>query len=332
MNLVKEVIGLAPNLFEYSFIVPVFNAEEYIEECIESILKQGDCCELILVDDGSTDKSAEICDLYASRYERVKVFHNINAGPAFARNFGLDRASGNYVIFVDSDDYISEGLIANLKSSADLIFFSITKKFPDGRLEPMSEGLEKDKICGKDVNEVLKALSECSKFPASTGGKIIRRDILIKKNIRFKEGIIGEDIDWTLKLMCGINSADVYEDGTYFYRISPNSRRSFGNSESLKSQLCIIKDWVCKVKNDDASKYVLSFLAYQYAVSLPFYGALTKEERGLYKKRIKELRFLLSYGKTKKIKLIRLAVGLLGINGASRLLYEYVVKRDEINA
>ncbi|MDD6214908.1 MAG: glycosyltransferase family 2 protein [Firmicutes bacterium] len=328
---------MACNLYEYSFIVPVYNAEKYIEECIESILKQGECCELILVDDGSTDSSGEICDWYAGRYERIKVFHNKNSGPGAARNFGLDKASGNYVIFVDSDDYVSNGLIEYLDRgyadrSADLIFFNIIKKFSDGRLEPMAEGLKKDEIYGKPMNKVLHAISECSKFPASTGGKIIKRDVLIKNNIRFKEGVIGEDIDWTLQLICNINSADVYTIGNYYYRISPNTRRSYGNSESLCSQLSIIEDWICKVKDEKINKYILSFLAYQYAVSLPFYGALAADDRMLYIKRTKELRFLLSYGKTKKIKLIRLAVSLIGVNAASKLLYKYVVKRDEYNA
>lgn len=325
------------NLYEYSFIVPVYNAEKYIEECIESILRQGECCELILVDDGSTDNSGEICDLYAGRHERIKVFHNKNSGPGAARNFGLEQASGNYVIFVDSDDYVSKDLIEYLDRgyadrSADLIFFNIIKKFSDGRLEPMAEGLKKDEIYGKPMNKVLHAISECSKFPASTGGKIIKREILIKNNIRFKEGIIGEDIDWTLQLICNINSADVYTGGNYYYRISSNTRRSYGNAESLCSQLSIIEDWMRKVKDETANKCILPFLAYQYAVSLPFYGALSADEKALYIKRIKKLRFLLSYGKTKKIKLIRLAVGLLGINGASKLLYRYVMKRDEANA
>ena len=320
------------NFYEYSFIVPVYNAESYIAECIESILRQGERCELILVDDGSTDASGGICDSYAKTCGRVRVFHNQNAGPGNARNFGLAQASGKYVIFVDADDYISEGLIGRFDpgNPADLIFFNIIKRFPDGRLEPMAEGLEKKNIHGKRINEVWKAISECAKFPASTGGKIIKREILEKNNIRFKEGLIGEDIDWTLQLICHIGSADVYTEGTYYYRISPNTRHAYGTAKNLSDQLSIIEDWVFQAK--DKTPYLLSFLSYQYAVSLPFYGALPAEERKLYEKRIEQLRYLLSYGKTGKIRLIRLAVILLGINGASRLLYRYVVKRDGVHA
>ncbi len=331
----KEVTGMECSFYEYSFIVPVYNAEKYIDECIQSILKQGERCEIILVDDGSTDASGEICDVYAQQHKRIKVFHNKNSGPAAARNFGLEKACGNYVVFVDSDDYISSGLIEHLEcgyadKTQDLIFYNIVKNFPDGRLEPMSEGLAREKIHGKTIDEVLKAISQCSKFPASTGGKIIKRDVLTKNNIKFKEGIMGEDIDWTLQLISNINSADVYQDESYYYRISPNTRRSYGNSKSLLDQLSIIEEWTAAGKG--ANKYILSFLAYQYAVSLPFYGALAAEEREMYSNRVKKLRFLLSYGNTTKIKLIRLAVNLLGITTASKLLYQYVVKRDETNA
>lgn len=322
--------------FEYSFIIPVYNAEKYIAECIESILEQGENCELILIDDGSTDTSGQICDMYEKQYSRIQAFHTENKGPSCARNFGLEKATGKYVIFVDSDDYINDNLIKNLEcgyaeKNVDLIFFDITKVFPDGRLEPMAEGLKREEIHKKTPKEILNSISVCSKFPASIGGKIIRREFLLNNNIRFKEGTVGEDIDWTLKLMCSINSADVYMDGAYYYRLSPNTRRSHGSVESMKNHLCIIEEWVDNFKKGIANADILPFLAYQYAVFLPFYGAVSHKNRLLYKNRVTNLRFLLKFGKTRKIKLIRLAVTMLGINLTSMLLCQYVMKRDRIN-
>ena len=319
--------------YEYSFIVPVYNAEKYIGETVESILRQGEHCELILVDDGSTDRSGGICDGYAEKYDRVKAYHKKNGGPAAARNFGCEKANGKYCIFIDSDDYISDNLIAHLDKgyadrSADVIFYNIVKVFPDGEQRQMSEGLKREEIHGKPIKDVLKAISKCSKFPASTGGKIIRTDFLRKNNICFAEGLIGEDIDWTLQLVCNMESADVYENENYYYRISQDSRHSYGKEKSLADQLTIIENWLEKSLRNENGKYILSFLAFQYAVSLPFYGALAKETRKKYKTRIKKLHFLLSKGKTNKIRLIRLTVFLLGTDGASRLLYRYVMKRD----
>ena len=320
--------------YEYSFIVPVYNAEKHIEETIKSVLRQGEHCELILVDDGSTDCSGKICDGYAEKYRCINTYHKANGGPGAARNFGLEKANGKYCIFIDSDDYISDNLIRHFDEgyadrSADVIFYNIVKVFPDGTQRQMSEGLRREEICGKPLGEVLGAIAKCSKFPASTGGKILKTDFLRKNNIRFAEGLVGEDIDWTLQLVCNLTSADVYESENYYYRISSDGRHSYGKEKSLDDQLIIIEKWIEKSLQNENREDILSFLAFQYAVSLPFFGALPKEIRRKYKGRMKKLRFLLSKGKTNKIRLIRLAAFLLGTDKASRLLYEYVVKRDK---
>lgn len=89
-----------------SFIIPVYNVEQYLRQCIDSILQQSyDNFEIILVDDGSTDSSSQLCDNYAIKDNRVKVFHKMNGGLSDARNFGLLHARGEYVIFLDSDDF-----------------------------------------------------------------------------------------------------------------------------------------------------------------------------------------------------------------------------------
>lgn len=320
-------------MVKYSFIVPVYNVEKYIGECVESLLRQGEICEVILVDDGSTDLSGSICDSYAEKFDNVKVFHGENAGPAAARNFGLLNAVGEYVVFIDSDDFISDGFVENLENEnccADLIFYDIVKRFANGREEPMAEGLKKDRIHNKPMEEVLDFISRCNKFPASSGGKIIKREMLAKHKILFVDNILGEDIDWTLRLVSNSESADFFEGGVYYYRISCGTRHSYGNIKNLSDQLGIIEEW--SEKYADNSKHVLEFLAYQYSVLLPYYGAVSKKERILCKERMKKQKYLLSYGKTKKIFLIKTAVAILGIHGTSKLLYKYVTKRDRVNA
>ncbi len=123
-----------------SVIVPVYNVEEYLPRCIESIL--GQVCsdwELILVDDGSTDGSAEICDRYAAEDERVKAIHTHNRGVSSARNTGLDEACGEWIVFVDSDDYVSPRYLSDMleeAEDADIVVSgwqqeSIKREFPD---------------------------------------------------------------------------------------------------------------------------------------------------------------------------------------------------------
>ena len=96
-------------------IVPIYNSEQYLKRCLESLIKQTyQNIEIILVDDGSTDSSSEICDEYEKKENRVTVYHNDNHGVSYSRNFGIDRANGTYVLFVDSDDYIEIDYVEKL--------------------------------------------------------------------------------------------------------------------------------------------------------------------------------------------------------------------------
>ena len=122
-----------------SVIVPIYNTEKYLARCIESILCQTYTnLEIILVDDGSTDKSGDICDFYARKDNRVKVVHKKNGGLSDARNYGLKYATGEYISFVDSDDYITENLYTDLlpymEQKYDMIKFKIAKVDEQGNV------------------------------------------------------------------------------------------------------------------------------------------------------------------------------------------------------
>lgn len=108
-------------MVKFSVIVPVYNAAQYIRRCVESVLNQTfRDFELLLIDDGSTDSSAEICDLYAETNTSVKVFHQQNAGPGASRNRGIDIASGEFIVFVDADDYVSPTYLEDFLSVAEV--------------------------------------------------------------------------------------------------------------------------------------------------------------------------------------------------------------------
>ncbi len=103
-----------------SVIVPVYNVETYLERCVESILQQTYAhFELILINDGSTDSSGQICDHLASQYENIKVYHIENAGVSNARNMGIQLATGSWVTFIDSDDFVTQDYLATLASAVE---------------------------------------------------------------------------------------------------------------------------------------------------------------------------------------------------------------------
>lgn len=126
--------------FEFSVIVPVYNVEPYLRKCLDSIVNQSyDNYEVIVVDDGSTDLSGKICDEYQNKYSFINVIHQKNGGSAKARNTGLDRANGEWIVFVDSDDWIEVDMLKTLHQyiqsvTADIYSFNIQKIDENGKL------------------------------------------------------------------------------------------------------------------------------------------------------------------------------------------------------
>lgn len=171
-----------------SVIVPIYNAEKYISECIESIINQTYCnLEIILVDDGSTDASKKICDSYAKLDKRIKVFHNENRGVSYTRNFGIINSNGKYIIFVDADDTINENYVDLLISTMlkynsdiaicgfDFISNVINQKYIIREKESVFEGILKNDYYALEP------------FLLTPWGKIYKRSILMKYNIFFPE-------------------------------------------------------------------------------------------------------------------------------------------------
>ena len=178
-----------------SFIIPVYNAEKYLHPCIDSVLHQLNNCELILVNDGSADSSGEICDTYASKHPNIKVFHTENKGPSQARNLGVDKAQGDYIVFLDSDDYINCDFVQNFENSslsADVIFYPLEKLLINGQRIPMGDGICVENTRNRNPSEVLSNIAACPKFPASPCGKLVRLDFLKKNQIHFAFNLADE--------------------------------------------------------------------------------------------------------------------------------------------
>ncbi len=178
-----------------SIIVPVFNVEKYIERCVKSIENQSyRNLEIILVDDESPDRCPQICDEYAKRDERIKVLHKKNGGLSDARNAGLDVATGEYIAFVDSDDWVEPDFIEQLyvnakKEDADISIIGCTLVWDDGRKKTVS----KDK--GYYVFDREKAIREMlaqRKFGCMVCQKMYRKQIF--DTVRFPVGKLYEDV------------------------------------------------------------------------------------------------------------------------------------------
>ncbi len=205
--------GLPSTLPKVSVIVPVYKVEKYLPECIESVLAQTFTdFELILVDDGSPDNSGKICDDYAARDSRIRVFHKENGGVSSARNLGLDNARGEWIAFVDSDDWVESDKFSEFLECVDTVDSSI-----DIVVGAMVGKMNRIKVGGLTITEFVQQGGFTCLSVWLAG---FRRNIIIEKNLQFLLGIkYAEDRSWVLKYL--FHSRRVLNTGIAFYNYRP---------------------------------------------------------------------------------------------------------------
>lgn len=214
-----------------SVIVPVYNAEKYLQECVGSVLSQTlSDLELILVDDGSTDRSPALCDHYAAQDTRVKVIHKPNGRAASARNAGLRTATGEYVAFVDSDDWISPDMYEKmLQTGADItlcdyVRFQGEKEFPFTQPNVTAGFYNKAQIREKIYPHLV---MDGIEYPItiSNWAMLIKRNIIVKNQLSYREDIlISEDAPFGSEVLyCADSFAYLKGERFYHYRITEGS-------------------------------------------------------------------------------------------------------------
>ena len=200
-----------------SIIVPIYNAEKYLDSCIQSVLRQTYTnWELILIDDGSTDKSGRIAEEYGFADERITVFHQKNLGVSLARKQGIDEATGNYVVFLDADDELIEDCLAKTVNIAEETNADVVA----GRSCENQE-LFQDRIIWTGAEALENSLKD-HLFTYSACAKLIRREFIGKT--RFTPDIrINEDSYFVFQLLCKQNVFVLTNDVIYFYRANSES-------------------------------------------------------------------------------------------------------------
>ncbi len=320
---------------KFSIIIPVYNLEHYIEECVESILKQNySDYEIILVDDGSIDRSGQICRQFASSYDFIKLIEKENGGASDARNAGIGVAEGEYILFVDGDDFISPYTLENINGfiqkygDADVIFLEGVKIYPDGREVPINDGYVFSEIYGKDKSHVLKHLTKLNKFPASPCMKAIRRDFLVKKEIYFMKNLQIEDIDWSLKLYMEAEQYLYCPHVHYYYRQNRSgSETNVYTEKRFLDFLTIFNKWIKHAGSNETDRdskiLIYSLLAYEYIFLVWGYSFLSENRKKQYKPELKNLRWLLNFRHDKRTKLIKYTSFLAGIEMTAKLSLFY---------
>jgi len=208
-----------------SIIVPVYNAGKFLDRCIDSILNQTyENIEVILVNDGSTDNSGKLCEMYAHKDHRVKVIHQENSGPSIARNIGLEKANGTYIQFVDADDYIdekmTETLVNEINKNADIVIcaYKIVSKKIDGKLDFVYSNSYRYPQMNK-----IEFLDEFGQFFKDyyvnyIWNKLYKACTIKKNNIRFDTSIKwGEDLIFNLNYLNYCDKITIIDEPLYNY-------------------------------------------------------------------------------------------------------------------
>ncbi|WP_170272229.1 glycosyltransferase [Clostridium tarantellae] len=285
------------NKIKVSIIVPVYNVKDYLEECINSLRKQTLYnIEIILINDGSTDSSGDICNKYSLLDKRVKVIHQKNMGQSVARNRGLKNAIGEYVIFIDSDDYVSLDMCKKM--------YNIAKKYDldivHGDLLNEKEIINKNKNFRKipSENKVIEGIQYIKEsinnnsYDIVTWLNFIKRDFLINNKIEFLEGRFYEDQEYTLKLLT-VNKNRFMKIRFPFYYYRPCRKGSTTNVPNLKKgidSIEIINSMINYVVNLNSIKenkiYMYMVISQSYYHLSSLWVRMNKEDKNIIIKKV----------------------------------------------
>lgn len=313
-----------------SFILPIYNVEKYLSECVESILVQTyRDFEILLVDDGSPDNCPALCDEWAKKDSRIKALHKSNGGLSDARNYGLQHAQGDYVVFVDSDDFwVKRDCLQRLMNvvdahpECDFIGFNCSYYYSDSKT--FNKWVAYDESLSKptDKDAVLCSLVASGTFPMSACLKIIKRKSLLDIGLRFIKGTIAEDIPWFIDLLDGAKSCMFVNQYIYAYRQNvAGSITASGNPKSTRDLFAIVRNEIKKIGNRRMSKKakdaLYSFLAYEFCI------LLTSDMPQEMKSELMQYKWLLNYTANPKVRKASFVNKLFGIKTTEWLLRFY---------
>ena len=302
MSIQKEVF--------FSIIVPVYNVEDYLSQCLESILCQSFTnFELILINDGSTDSSLEICRQYQQNFHQIKLIDKENGGLSDARNKGLLAAIGDYIIFTDSDDYwVGSEVLQDLNnlikdSKPDLIIHEESRFFSEKDVAcKYNQRFIKNKS-GRVEDEILN-LVYYDLYVASAWDKVIKRSILIDNQLFFPVGKKSEDIEWCGKLLQHIKTFSIYPKSFYTYRqVRQGSITTTVSAKHIEDVYVMVKEGLSskKATSEIINKAIENYWACNYVVILKdFYVLSSKTQKQIWKDLV-SWKYLLKKGRNIKV-------------------------------
>lgn len=313
------------NLF--SIIVPIYNSEGYLRDCIDSILSQTFTeFELLLIDDGSTDGSAVICDEYASKDQRIKVIHKQNGGQSSARNAGIRQADGEYFIFIDSDDslnddYALEKFAALIKESSapDIIISKTWNGNPD--IPQNGDAL---------LEFLVKSGFREKTFCTAIWDKIYKQSLIKSNNLMFEEGYVHEDILWLFMVLHNVSRFVVTDMAFYLHNAVENSTiRDMTDKSVLKRAVSKLNVTLLGVKYFQLCNRCVRYAANEFYIGIYINGLAEglklKNSKDIqdFLNEVKKTAVIFRYGihtDNKKYKILSLLYAVAGYKGIIKFI------------
>lgn len=318
-----------------SIIIPVYRVEAYLGECVDSVLCQDyHDFEVILVDDGSPDRCGAICDEYAVRDPRVRVIHKENGGQSDARNTGLTHTSGEYLLFLDSDDYWNDtGVLSRLvsrvkRTGADLLNFSYQKYFEDTKKREPYFSITEAMPHLQSLPEQLRWLTERGLYIASPCNKMIHRSLL--EGLTFRKGVFSEDIEWCAMLLLRAKCVDFVPESFYCYRQRSGSTRHSTRDKNCRDLADAILACLrlCETADEDHREAMLQYTAFQYGTFIANQAHAENAQDVCISDLLPHVKILRHHGGNKKLQILDLGCRLLGYRQLCRLIRTlYQIKR-----
>ena len=277
-----------------SVIVPVYNVEKYLDECVESILSQTyRNLEIILVDDGSPDRCPAMCDIWASRDKRVRVIHKPNGGLSDARNAGIDACTGDYIMFVDSDDFIDRDAVAVLHdllatTGADIACGGVYR-FESGRLREVYNKIITSGCMQFSGIELLRNMLDSS-VDCSAWGKLYRRTVIGAH--RFIKGRYNEDVIFLFPLYAECAKVVYTDRRISYYRATPGSvtsalsQKSMHHLQNALEMQAMADEWNLPVRKEMLNYMCRTCLELGYAIQRAGAASDFPEEAGFVKRHV----------------------------------------------
>lgn len=320
---------------KFSIVVPVYNVEDYLDECVQSVINQTFTdWELVLVDDGSKDNSYKMCLDYANADNRIKAFTQSNGGASKARNNGVEKSSGDYLMFLDSDDFYNDNdtlkIIAEkleVKNSDVLIFGCTDFNMITNETIVSRTGYDLELINKNDYSQTMHYLLSNKLIPGGPTIFAFKRSIVIDNEIRFEQGIQDEDYDFVLSIFTNCKSITAVDNPFYSYRKGrADSVTGSSNVKMIYGIEYTVNKWISianKIKDDMLKKDYLNYIAFIYSTGFVVCGRMDNATRKDALAIMKKYKSVLKYAYWKKPKITKYAIRLAGLNLFSVMAAKY---------